>query len=123
MIPSHSVAGDDGPGAHGARARSRRGGGPGRAERPRSAALLGDARRAAGRRWTGCRTPAGGPLTYTWSNHPATMATATYAWQTPGIDTVNASATNWCWSATASLQVTVFPGGDRRVFLPLVLRK
>ena len=33
----------DGPGAHGACARSRRGRGPGRAERPRSAALLGDA--------------------------------------------------------------------------------
>jgi hypothetical protein len=79
--------------------------------------------RAAGRRWTGCRTPAGGPLTYTWSNRPATTATATYTWQTPGIYTVNASATNWCRSATASLQVTVFPGGDRRVFLPLVLRK
>ena len=36
----------DGPGAHGARAGSRCGGGPGRAERPRSAALLGDAGRA-----------------------------------------------------------------------------
>lgn len=36
-------------------------------------------------------------------------------------DAVGASATHWYRSVTASLQVTVLPGG-RRVFLPLVRR-
>ena len=66
--------------------------------------------------------PAQGPLTYAWSDHQAKTATVTYTWRTPGVYTVSASATNWCRTVSASLQVTVLPGGSQSVFLPLLLR-
>ena len=66
--------------------------------------------------------PAQGPLTYAWSDHQAKTTTVTYTWRMPGVYTVSASATNWCRTVSASLQVTVLPGGSQNVFLPLLLR-
>ena len=53
--------------------------------------------------------PAQGPLTYAWSDHSATTPTATYIWNEPGIYLVMASATNWCRTVSAQVEVTVTP--------------
>ena len=63
--------------------------------------------------------PAQGPLSYGWSDHGATTLTATYVWPTPGTYTVSASATNWCRTVSASLEVTV-TAGPVRIWLPLI---
>ena len=65
--------------------------------------------------------PAQGPLTYAWSDHGATTPGATYLWQTPGKYTVTASATNWCRTVTASLEVTV-TAEPVRIWLPIISR-
>lgn len=69
--------------------------------------------------------PAAGPLTFAWSDQPATGQTATgqmatYVWSRPGVYTITASATNWCQTVTSTLTVTVLPGNGR-VFLPLLM--
>ena len=65
--------------------------------------------------------PAQGPLTYAWSDQGATTRTATYVWSTPGTYTVSASATNWCRTVSASLEVTV-TAWPVRIWLPVIGR-
>ena len=65
--------------------------------------------------------PAQGPLTYAWSDQGATTVTATYTWPSPGKYTVTASATNWCRTVSASLEVTV-TAGSVRIWLPVISR-
>ncbi len=47
--------------------------------------------------------------------------TATYVWPTPGKYTVTASATNWCRTVSASLEVTV-TAAPVRIWLPVIRR-
>ena len=70
--------------------------------------------------------PAQGPLTYAWSDQGATTPgatapSATYVWPTPGKYTVTASATNWCRTVSAGLEVTV-TAAPVRVWLPVICR-
>ena len=66
--------------------------------------------------------PAEGPLTYAWSDQDATTVTATYVWHAPGKYTVTASATNWCRTVTAGLEVTVTIA-PVRIWLPIISRE